>query len=140
MTTQTIVTMFIAFGGLRLLEEGAKYLIKQANQVVKTKLGEKKYNKLMKIVREEVVNVIGTLNKSKATVTALENIKSAVIGNVAQRTGLPSDEIEKFVDTAIDDVKKDIEINIQEDKTVTVTDETLNNVNNTAPIQQPVAQ
>ena len=45
MTTQTILNTFIAFGGLRVLEEGLKYVLKSARR----KIGAERYDKALKI-------------------------------------------------------------------------------------------
>lgn len=126
-STQTAINMFISYGGLRAVEVGLKQLARQ----VKKAVGAKKYDKVVNVSRVAVKDILKTLNDVGATV-ALDKIKDAALKQVADKTRLPYEELDKFVDVAIEEIKESIIQVAEEDKTVTVTDV---NTNTTQQVQ-----
>lgn len=106
-----------------------------SSQRRKKVIGTKKYDKMVNVSRTAVQDVLKTLNDTDAT-AALDKIKNAALKRVADKTGLDYKELDRFVDAAIEEIKDSIVDVAEEDKTVTVTDET---TNITTTQQPPVA-
>lgn len=114
---QTALEFFVAYGGLRVLENVTVFLLKDTKQ----KIGEKKYNKCLKVAEQSVeyaINVSKTLNAKPE----LEGLKNLAILKASKFLNIPSDELDKFVDLALDTFKDAIELsqmdNVGENKVV----------------------
>lgn len=103
MTTETILEVFLSYGGLRLIEQGVKYGVTKAKKV----LADKKYSKTAKEIENVAKNMI-KYGKALGGDTAIESVKVAVLQEVSKKTGLNELLLEKIVDEVLDTLKDEL--------------------------------